>query len=87
MVTGISQFSGAHMTRPGVLLRNLVGIFLEVLATRITATSKAQIASDCNRNSTCSLRLRKGPMKPTLWTDIAISEEKACDFEVVIANH
>ena len=36
--------------------------------TRIAATSKSQIASDCNRNSKKSLRLRKHPLKPTLWT-------------------
>ena len=38
------------------------------LVTRITATSQSQIASDCNRNSKKSLRLRKHPLKPTLWT-------------------
>ena len=38
------------------------------LVTRIAATSKSQIASDCNRNSKKSLRLRKHPLKPTLWT-------------------
>ena len=38
------------------------------LVTRIAATSKLQIASDCNRNSKKSLRLRKHPLKPTLWT-------------------
>ena len=38
------------------------------LVTRIVATSKSQIASDCNRNSKESLRLRKHPLKPTLWT-------------------
>ena len=36
--------------------------------TRIAATSKSQIASDCNRNSKKSLRLRKHPLKPSLWT-------------------
>ena len=38
------------------------------LVTQIAATSKSQIASDCNRNSKKSLRLRKHPLKPTLWT-------------------
>ena len=38
------------------------------LVTRIASTSKSQIASDCNRNSKKSLRLRKDPLKPTLWT-------------------
>ena len=38
------------------------------LVTRIAATSKSQIASDCNRNSKKSLRLRKHPLKPNLWT-------------------
>ena len=38
------------------------------LVTRFAATSKSQIASDCNRNSKKSLRLRKHPLKPTLWT-------------------
>ena len=38
------------------------------LVTRIAATSKSQIASDCNRNSQKSLQLRKHPLKPTLWT-------------------
>ena len=41
---------------------------LTALVTRIAATSKSQIASDCNRNSKKSLRLRKHPLKPTLWT-------------------
>ena len=45
--------------------RGLEGTFL---VTRIAATSKSQIASDCNRNSKKSLRLRKHPLKPTLWT-------------------
>ena len=47
-------------------------IFFKIRAlwvvTRIAATSKSQIASDCNRNSKKSLRLRKHPLKPTLWT-------------------
>ena len=38
------------------------------LVTRIAATSKSQIASDCNRNSKKSLRLRKHPLTPTLST-------------------
>ena len=38
------------------------------LVTQIAAISKSQIASDCNRNSKKSLRLRKHPLKPTLWT-------------------
>ena len=38
------------------------------LVTRIAATSKSQIASDCNRNSKKTLRLRKHPLKPTRWT-------------------
>ena len=38
------------------------------LVTRIAATSKSQIASDCSRNSKKSLRLRKHPLRPTLWT-------------------
>ena len=38
------------------------------LVTRIAATSKSQIASDSNRNAKKSLRLRKHPLKPTLWT-------------------
>ena len=41
---------------------------LETLVTRIAATSKSQIASDCNRNSKKSLRLQKHPLKPTFWT-------------------
>ena len=36
--------------------------------TRIAATSKSQIASDCNRNSKKTLRLQKHPLKPNLWT-------------------
>ena len=51
------------MTRESLrktLCRNLV--------TRIAATSKSQIASDCNRNSKKTLRLRRHPLKPTIWT-------------------
>ena len=44
------------------------GLHVTILVTRIAATSKSQIASDCNRNSKKSLRLRKHPLKPTLWT-------------------
>ena len=40
----------------------------QYLVTRIAATSKSQFASDCNRNSKKSLRLRKHPLKPNLWT-------------------
>ena len=49
---------------------NFTSLFqvLQTLVTRIAATSKSQIASDCNRNSIKSLRLRKHPLKPTLWT-------------------
>ena len=39
-----------------------------ILVTRIAATSKSQVTSDCNRNSKKSPRLRKHPLKPTLWT-------------------
>ena len=46
----------------------ILGTCLGVLVTRIAATSKSQIASDCNRNSKKSLRLRKHPVKPNLWT-------------------
>ena len=38
------------------------------LVTRSAATAKSQIASDCNRNSKESLRLRKHPLKPSLLT-------------------
>ena len=45
-----------------------LGLLRAPLVTRIAATSKSQIASDCNRNSKKSLRLRKHPLKPNLWT-------------------
>ena len=38
------------------------------LVTQIAATSKSEVASDCNRSSKKSLQLRKHPLKPTLWT-------------------
>ena len=42
---------------------------LACLVTRIAATSKSQIASDCNRNSIKKLlRIQKHPRKPNLWT-------------------
>ena len=62
---------GLESEMPSVLL----GILMtgserpsQTLVTRIAAISKSQIASDCNRNSKKSLRLRKHPLKPTLWT-------------------
>ena len=72
-----------HSTH-GLLLRGSAGVtrggqqqfatqtlrvhLLGILVTRIAATSKSQIARDCNRNSKESLRLREHPLKSTLWT-------------------
>ena len=41
-----------------------------ILVTRIAATLKSQIASDCNRNSKKSLRLCKHPLSPALGTRV-----------------
>ena len=88
--------------RPISSLQGTPGRF--TLVTWIAAASNwlSQIASGCNRNSKKSLRLRKHPLKPTLWTrDLpvlrgfsSVSEashrsgypRNPCDYKVVIAN-
>ena len=56
------------------------GTSAKTLVTRIAATSKS---SDCNRNSKKSLRLRKHPLKPTLWT----WESPVCVVFIVFQKH
>ena len=67
------------------------------LVTRLAASSKSQIASDSNRNSKKLLRLRKHPLKLTLWTwhppglcvgfiQVWKAPTICCDYKAVIPN-
>ena len=80
---GVRGFGGGRGRR-GHVRSGWDGPAAPYLVTRIAATLKSQIASNCNRNLKKSLQLRKHPLRPTLCTrDPPVS----CGFFIVLHKH